>query len=858
VTDSWYDAVTRTTLLLLAAGFWLVQGAQAQLLVEHFTYNNGSLGSAGIGSSVWTDGDSANSAISVSNTAALTNSSLAGIAGSGVIFTGGTFKKKAAPFAAQSSGAVYCSFLLNIQAIGGTTKAFVYLQNGNSASSSPPLGIFLDSGSHIGIGKSVSSPAATVADALSAGTHFIVARYTFLAGSDQVDLWLDPTSLGDTNNIPVPTLTTTGGSDASALSDIFLNQAVSQTLWVDEVRVGTTWADVTPTDVPPPPPPSNPVVTQTFLTPDSIVLRGTGGAPAGVYEVLTSTDLSQSISNWSAGAAYQFDGSGHFECTNPLSPLDGQRFYSIHVGTLHTPPLITTQPQSQTVVEGQNASFHVVATGSAPLYYQWYFNTNSPLADATNAALIVSNVQSNTDAGDYSVVASNSLGSVTSSNATLTVISGGATNLFPVNGAANVCVDTPLHIAFDSAPTLGSSGQIRIYNAASPGSPVDTIDLSLSSQSKTFGGTSLHYYPVLIEGNTAFISLHSSLAYGQTYYVNIDSTVFQNVSPWTGVSGSNSWRFTTKPSAPASGTTNIIVAADGSGDFCTVQGAIDFVPSGNTTARTIQIEDGVYREIVRNNNRNNLTFLGQDRGQTIIIYANNDSFNSGSASRSMFSTTGNDITMKNLKLVNSTPQGGSQAEALKVAGLRFVFWNGELDSLQDTIMVSNGGDQAYFQDSLVQGNVDYVWGSGTVYFDNCEIRSIYRGSNPNGYITQPRNDASHNGIAFVDCELTGAGGSFNTEYLARNNSKDSNPASQTVYINCMMSTNINPVGFYLDGSSSPTNLRFWEYQSTDLTGTNLIDVSQRPSWSRQLTDSEAAAVRDLSTWFSGWVPQITP
>ena len=845
---------------MIAAVFGFAPGAPAQLLVEHFSYNNGSLGSSGIGDAVWTGGDSASSALSVNGTAALTDSYLAGVAGSGVIFTGGTFKKKAAPFTAQSSGTVYCSFLLNIQAIGGTTKAFVYLQNGNSASSSPPLGIFLDSGSHLGIGKSSSSPGATTTGTLNSGsTHFIVARYTFQAAGDQVDLWLDPTSFGDNGSIPAVTLTTSaGGSDAAALSYIFLNHAVSQTLWVDEVRVGTTWADVTPTDIPPPPPPSNPVVTQTFLTPDSIVLRGTGGAPAGVYEVLTATDLATSASNWPASGAHQFDSAGNFDCTNTISLLDTQRFYSIHVGNLHTAPIITTQPQSQTVVEGHNAVFQVVATGSAPLFYQWYFNTTTLLSAGTNALLTLSNVQSNTDAGAYSVIVSNSLGTATSSNATLNIVSGGATNLFPISGAVNVCPDTPLQITFDSAPALGSSGQIRIYNAASPGSPVDTIDLSLSSQSKTFGGTSLKYKPVLIEGNSAFISPHASLAYGQTYYVNVDSSVFQGVSSWSGISGSSAWTFGTKPSAPASGTTNIVVAADGSGDFCTVQGAIDFVPSGNTTPRTIQVQNGVYREIVRNNNRNNLAFLGQDRTNTVIIYANNESMNSGSASRSMFSTVGNDITMKNLKLVNSTPQGGSQAEALKVTGLRFIFWNGELDSLQDTIMVSNDGDQAYFLDSLVQGNVDYVWGSGTVYFDNCEIRSIYRGSQPNGYITQPRNDAAHNGIAFVDCQLTGAGGSFNTQYLARNNSKDSTPASQTVYINCMMSTNINPVGWYLDGSSSSANLRFWEYQSTDLTGTNLIDVSQRPNWSRQLNASEAAAVRDLNTWFSGWVPQVTP
>jgi pectin methylesterase-like acyl-CoA thioesterase len=369
---------------------------------------------------------------------------------------------------------------------------------------------------------------------------------------------------------------------------------------------------------------------------------------------------------------------------------------------------------------------------------------------------------------------------------------------------------------------------------------------------------------VLISGNTAIISLHlSALSYGQTYYVTVDSTgsgVFLDGSsnPIGGVSGTNGWRFTTRASAPASGTTNIVVAADGSGDFCTVQGAIDFVPSGNTTPRTINVRNGVYREIVYNNGRNNLAFIGQDRHQTVITYPNNNNLNASSSTRIMFHTSANDITMASLTLTNSTPQGGSQAEALRVDGLRFTCWNADLDSLQDTILVNSSGDQAYFKDCLVQGNVDYVWGLGTVYFTNCEVRSMARGSSPNGYICQPRNDASHNGIAFVNCRLTGSDSGFHDQYLARNNKNDATPASQTVFISCSMTDNINPAGWLLDGTSSPTNLRFWEYQSTDATGTNLLDVSQRPAWSKQLTASEAAGVRDLSTWFSGWVPVTGP
>src|SRR5262245_15852186 len=75
-----------------------VQSAHAQLLVEHFNYGNGNLGAAGVGDTLWSGGDSANVALTVNSSAALTNSGLAGASGSGIIFNGGTFKKKAAPF----------------------------------------------------------------------------------------------------------------------------------------------------------------------------------------------------------------------------------------------------------------------------------------------------------------------------------------------------------------------------------------------------------------------------------------------------------------------------------------------------------------------------------------------------------------------------------------------------------------------------------------------------------------------------------------------------------------------------------------------------------------------------------------
>jgi len=88
-----------------------------------------------------------------------------------------------------------------------------------------------------------------------------------------------------------------------------------------------------------------------------------------------------------------------------------------------TAPFIVAHPQSQTIAPSNSVTFTVVAAGSAPLAYQWYFNTNTAITGATNTTLVFNNIQT-TNAGVYSVVVTNTAGSVVSSNALLIVSSG--------------------------------------------------------------------------------------------------------------------------------------------------------------------------------------------------------------------------------------------------------------------------------------------------------------------------------------------------------------------------------------------------------------------------------------------------
>ena len=211
---------------------------------------------------------------------------------------------------------------------------------------------------------------------------------------------------------------------------------------------------------------------------------------------------------------------------------------------------------------------------------------------------------------------------------------------FPANHATRVNPDTHLVLDFSSAPTLGKSGQIRIYDAADH-HLVDALDLSIPAgpdpshrapsppasafvqdtaspttttpavrttpadlhnyQLTTIGGLSdFHFYPVIIHGNVATIYPHNNvLRYGHEYIVQIDSGVFTSgLRSLRGLRHRRRWRFTTKPDPPPANATRVVVAADGSGDFNTVQGAVDFVPDNPPQRVTIFIKNGTYEEIV--------------------------------------------------------------------------------------------------------------------------------------------------------------------------------------------------------------------------------------------------------------------
>lgn len=455
---------------------------------------------------------------------------------------------------------------------------------------------------------------------------------------------------------------------------------------------------------------------------------------------------------------------------------------------------------------------------------------------------------------------------------------------FPAPQAVDVPPDAPLRLTFATPPALGSGGLIRITDTTN-GEIVETIDTSKPTAVQTIGGLpGYNYYPVTFSGTQATIHpRNGALTYGRTYAVMIEAGVFRDaVGPLGAIDSAAGWRFSTRAAPPRTGTSRLIVAADGTGDFCTVQGAFDFIPASNTTPVTVFVRRGTYTEIVCLLEKHVVTLEGEDRTGTVIAYANNERFNPNSGRHPYQSPSGDPsrvepgsldrvyrrgmflahrtegLVLRNLTFRNTTPHGGSQAEAVIVNGTttaRTVIRDVDLFSYQDTLQV-NG--QAYVANCRIEGDVDFLWGTGPVFFENCVARSL----RSDAYYTQVRNPPGRHGFVFLRCTFEGEPG-VTGNVLSRIQPWRF-PESEVVLIDCVLGPSVSPVGWEHQGGRPEglgdlTRLRFWEFASRDLAGLP-IDASRRLAGSRQLdavTDAALiASYRDPAFVLGhGWNPR---
>lgn len=416
-----------------------------------------------------------------------------------------------------------------------------------------------------------------------------------------------------------------------------------------------------------------------------------------------------------------------------------------------------------------------------------------------------------------------------------------STRVSPIPGNTNEYEDTRLSITFDSVPTLAEIGSVRIFradddtevDAIRAGGEVDTLGYEGQSSTRT-----LNVNPFEIDGNTLTISPHTNaLDYGVEYYVAISGNLVQGVQlngvDFVGLGKDAGWTFTTRAAAPS--TADVTVDDDGAADFRTVQGALNHVMENVPASdpATITIKAGDYREVLFLRGKDNVTIQGEGSGATVIRYNNNNALNPGTSTRPIFLAESADmLTLKDLSLINTTLIGeGGQAETIYFNndGGRLIATNAAFISEQDTLLLKGW---SWFYNSLVAGNVDFVWGTAqAAVFENSEIRTMTRtDGGQGGYVLQARTAESSPGFVFLNSTLTrDAGVADGTHYLARSGGSSSYYDNIT-FINTMMDTHVADIGWHPDRTPNPAiasaDAGWREYGSVDLSGSPL-DLSKR-------------------------------
>lgn len=325
-------------------------------------------------------------------------------------------------------------------------------------------------------------------------------------------------------------------------------------------------------------------------------------------------------------------------------------------------------------------------------------------------------------------------------------------------------------------------------------------------------------------------------------------------------------------------TPDIIVAADGSGDFTKIQAAIDAAPDFSNDPTIIFLKRGTYdtEKLIVPATKTNLVFIGESREETIISYYIYDCAGSGfngkcPAADAMLWSGDNILTSATLTIlgdgfkaenltVRNTAGPVGQAQAITVRADRVIFRNCTLSSYQDTIYFWSQAKRSYFENCLIIGRTDYIYGSGTVFFQQCEIRSW-----GGGWITAPSTALSQpHGFVFNQCAITYALNSprpgDDGALVALGRPWHDYPKVAWLY--CSMTEKINPLGWpdkwnmpYAD--TSP-DLHLYEYMNTGPGA----DMSGRANWVgiRALTSAEATnyTVQAVLSGNDGWDPTAEP
>lgn len=290
-----------------------------------------------------------------------------------------------------------------------------------------------------------------------------------------------------------------------------------------------------------------------------------------------------------------------------------------------------------------------------------------------------------------------------------------------------------------------------------------------------------------------------------------------------------------------------VVAQDGSGDFFTVQEAVNAVPDFRKNVRTtILVRKGTYKEkIIIPESKINISLIGEDG----TILTNDDFANKKNVFGENMGTSGSsscyiyapDFYAENITFENSAGPVG-QAVACFVSADRAYFKNCRFLGFQDTLYTYGKQSRQYYEDCYIEGTVDFIFGWSTAVFNRCRIHS-----KGDGYVTAPSTDKGKKyGYVFYDCRLT-SDKEVAKVYLSR----PWRPYAQAVFVRCELGKHILPEGWHNWGKRENEKTVFYaEYESRG-EGAN---PKARAAFSRQLKNLKGYEPVTVLAGDDGWNP----
>lgn len=300
------------------------------------------------------------------------------------------------------------------------------------------------------------------------------------------------------------------------------------------------------------------------------------------------------------------------------------------------------------------------------------------------------------------------------------------------------------------------------------------------------------------------------------------------------------------PAAPKKFAKEITVAQDGSGDYKTVQAAINAVPVNNKKPIVIIIKKGIYKEkILIDSLRPFITIIGEDKLNTVLTYndhtgklaPNGDTINTRTSWS--FKIAANNFTATDITFQNDAGFSAGQAVAVESDGDKAVFINCRFIGNQDVLFTNSERSRQYYENCYIEGTTDFIFGSSTVWFEKCHIYS-----KKNSHVTAASTPKEKEfGYVFNWCRLEGDT-SLNNVSLGR----PWRPYAAVAYLHCYIGRHIKAEGWSVwNKNDNHVTSRYEEYKNYGPSS----DPEARVKWAKQLTTEEAGKYT-LTNVLKGW------